>query len=383
MITANSLLISTLCAFAIATPLSKRDSCTLTGSSLSSLSTVKKCSSIVIKDLTVPAGQTLDLTGLSSGTTVTFEGTTTFQYKEWSGPLISISGSKISVVGASGHTIDGQGAKWWDGLGDSGKVKPKFVKLVLTGTSKVTGLNIKNAPHQVFSINKCSDLTISDITIDIRDGDSAGGHNTDGFDVGSSSNVLIQGCTVYNQDDCIAVNSGSTIKFMNNYCYNGHGISVGSVGGRSDNTVNGFWAENNHVINSDNGLRIKTVEGATGTVTNVNFISNKISGIKSYGIVIEGDYLNGKTTGTATGGVPISNLVMKDITGSVNSTAKRVKILVKTLLTGNGLGCRLPVVLPILDVLESHLDLVQAVNPLLKYSYDYIYLLFFSLLFNT
>ncbi|GAA24503.1 K7_Pgu1bp [Saccharomyces cerevisiae Kyokai no. 7] len=178
-------------------------------------------------------------------------------------------------------------------------------------------------------INKCSDLTISDITIDIRDGDSAGGHNTDGFDVGSSSNVLIQGCTVYNQDDCIAVNSGSTIKFMNNYCYNGHGISVGSVGGRSDNTVNGFWAENNHVINSDNGLRIKTVEGATGTVTNVNFISNKISGIKSYGIVIEGDYLNGKTTGTATGGVPISNLVMKDITGSVNSTAKRVKILVK------------------------------------------------------
>lgn len=110
MISANSLLISTLCAFAIATPLSKRDSCTLTGSSLSSLSTVKKCSSIVIKDLTVPAGQTLDLTGLSSGTTVTFEGTTTFQYKEWSGPLISISGSKISVVGASGHTIDGQGA---------------------------------------------------------------------------------------------------------------------------------------------------------------------------------------------------------------------------------------------------------------------------------
>ena len=74
---------------------------------------MKKCSSIVIKDLTVPAGQTLDLTGLSSGTTVTFEGTTTFQYKEWSGPLISISGSKISVVGASGHTIDGQGAKWW------------------------------------------------------------------------------------------------------------------------------------------------------------------------------------------------------------------------------------------------------------------------------
>ncbi|EJS43013.1 pgu1p [Saccharomyces arboricola H-6] len=328
MILNNSLLLSTLCAFAVASPLLKRDSCTLSGSSLSTLSTVKKCSSIVIKDLTVPAGTTLDLTGLASGTTVTFEGTTTFQYKEWAGPLISISGSKIKVVGASGNVIDGQGAKWWDGKGDSGKVKPKLIKLVLTGTSTVSGLNIKNAPHQVFSINKCSDLTVSNISVDIKAGDSAGGHNTDAFDVGSSTNVVIQGCTVYNQDDCIAVNSGTNIKFLNNYCYNGHGISIGSVGGRSDNTVNGFWAENNHVINSDNGLRIKTVQGATGAVKNVNFISNKISGIKNYGIVIEGDYLNGKTTGTATGGVPITNLVMKDTTGSVSSSAKRVKILV-------------------------------------------------------
>ena len=218
MILANSILISALCAFAVSTPLSKRDSCTLSGSSLSSLSTVKKCSSIIIKDLTVPAGETLDLTSLISGTTVTFEGTTTFGYEEWAGPLISISGSKINVVGASGHVIDGQGAKWWDGKGDSGKVKPKFVKLGLTGTSKVTGLNIKNAPHQVFSVNSCSDLTISSVTVDIRDGDSAGGHNTDAFDVGSSTNVVIQGCTVYNQDDCIAVNSGTTCLLYTSRC---------------------------------------------------------------------------------------------------------------------------------------------------------------------
>ncbi|CAI4044517.1 hypothetical protein N7582_003092 [Saccharomyces uvarum] len=331
MVLASSVLLSALYAFAVsAAPLSKRDSCTLSGSSLSSLSAVKKCSSIIIKDLTVPAGKTLDLSGLTSGTTVTFQGTTTFGYKEWAGPLISISGSKINVVGASGHVIDGQGAKWWDGKGDTGKVKPKFVALGLTGTSKVTGLNIKNAPHQVFSVNKCSDLTISGVTVDIKAGDSAGGHNTDAFDVGSSTNVVIQGCTVYNQDDCIAVNSGKNIKFLNNNCYNGHGISIGSVGGRSDNVVNGFWAQNNRVINSDNGLRIKTVQGATGSVSNVNFIGNKISGIKKFGIVIEGDYLNGKTTGTATGGVPITGLVMKDNTGSVTSSAKRVKILVKS-----------------------------------------------------
>lgn len=47
------------------------------------------------------------------------------------------------------------------------------------------------------------------MTIDNSAGDSGGGHNTDGFDIGSSSNVVISGAKVYNQDDCVAVNSGT------------------------------------------------------------------------------------------------------------------------------------------------------------------------------
>ncbi|CAL3972957.1 unnamed protein product, partial [Diplocarpon coronariae] len=46
---------------------------------------------------------------------VIFDGTTTFGYEEWSGPLISISGESITVVGAPGNSIDGGGARWWDG----------------------------------------------------------------------------------------------------------------------------------------------------------------------------------------------------------------------------------------------------------------------------
>jgi polygalacturonase len=47
------------------------------------------------------------------------------------------------------------------------------------------------------------------MTIDDSAGDSEGGHNTDGFDIGSSSNVMITGANVYNQDDCVAINSGT------------------------------------------------------------------------------------------------------------------------------------------------------------------------------
>jgi hypothetical protein len=43
---------------------------------------------------------------------VIFAGTTTFGYEEWSGPLISFSGANIDISGASGHLIDGGGARW-------------------------------------------------------------------------------------------------------------------------------------------------------------------------------------------------------------------------------------------------------------------------------
>jgi galacturan 1,4-alpha-galacturonidase len=40
--------------------------------------------------------------------------------------LISVSGTKITVSGASGHLIDADGAKWWDRKGSNGgKTKPK------------------------------------------------------------------------------------------------------------------------------------------------------------------------------------------------------------------------------------------------------------------
>jgi polygalacturonase len=80
----------------------------------------KGCTSIVLNGIKVPAGQTLDMTDLSDGTTVTFEGTTTFGYEEWDGPLVSFSGSNIIIQGASGHLIDMGGEQWWDGEGSNG-----------------------------------------------------------------------------------------------------------------------------------------------------------------------------------------------------------------------------------------------------------------------
>lgn len=170
-------LILALGALAAANPLpgklGDRASCTFTDAA-SAIKGKTGCSTITLSGITVPAGTTLDLTGLNDGTTVIFSGTTTFGYKEWSGPLISVSGTNIIVQGASGHVIDGNGGQWWDGKGgNGGKTKPKYAmswqcNLMIMRVANTVGrffaahkltnsiiknLNVKNTPVQGFSIN--------------------------------------------------------------------------------------------------------------------------------------------------------------------------------------------------------------------------------------
>ena len=130
-----------------------------------------------------------------------------------------------------------------------------------------------------------------------------------------------------NQDDCLAINSGTDITFTGGTCSGGHGLSIGSVGGRDDNTVENVVISNSKISNSENGVRIKTVSGATGSVKNVTYSDITLSGITDYGVVIEQDYENGDPTGTPTAGVPITGLTLNGVTGTVSSDAKEVYIL--------------------------------------------------------
>ncbi|EPE02184.1 glycoside hydrolase family 28 protein [Ophiostoma piceae UAMH 11346] len=294
-------------------------SCTFSGSSGASLASKSQtaCATIVLNNVAVPSGTTLDLSKLADDTTVIFEGETTWGYKEWSGPLLQIEGTGITVKGASGAVLNADGARWWDSEGSNGgKTKPKFFYAHSLINSKIVDLNIKNTPVQAVSINGCDGLTITDMTIDSSDGDSAGGHNTDGFDIGTSSNVVIDGAKVYNQDDCVAINSGTSITFENGLCSGGHGLSIGSVGGRSDNTVDTVTFYNIQVKNSVNGIRVKGTEGTTGTIKGVTYNKITLSGITKYGVLIEQNYKGGDLVGSPTTGVPITDLIIENITGT-------------------------------------------------------------------
>ncbi|KAG6062136.1 hypothetical protein E4U32_002647 [Claviceps aff. humidiphila group G2b] len=286
------------------------------------------CSTITLRNLKVPAGKTLDLSDLSDGTRVIFTGRTTFGYQEWEGPLIAMSGKNIKVSGSPGNIIDCQGARWWDGKGSNGgKKKPKFFNAHDLINSEIRNLNILNTPVHAFSISHAENLGIFNVNIDDSAGDTQGGHNTDGFDIGTSNGVTISGCSVRNQDDCMAINSGTNITFVNGFCSGGHGLSIGSVGGRSSNIVKGIHIANSKVTKSMNGIRIKTIAGAKGAVSDVVYDNISLSEISDVGIVVQQDYKNGSPTGKPTTGVPITNLTVNRVTGNVQPGGTNVHIL--------------------------------------------------------
>ncbi|KAF3925466.1 Polygalacturonase [Orbilia brochopaga] len=301
-------------------------------------SAVKSCTLLTLSNISAPPSSTIDLQKLLPSATVVFAGLTTFGVTANNDfdPIV-ISGSNVLITGATGHTIDGGGPNYWDGQGSNGGgAKPDhFIVVKKTSNARITNLNIKNWPVHCFSMTGNEGLTVSGLNLDNSDGDAAnsksGGkaaaHNSDGFDISSSDYVTLENINVHNQDDCVAVTSGTHITVTGMYCYGGHGLSIGSIGGKSNNTVDTVTFENSQIINSENGCRIKTNSGTTGTVKNIIYKSITLSGITDYGIDVQQDYLNGGPTGDPTNGVDISNVQFIDVTGTVESSAYDYYIL--------------------------------------------------------
>jgi len=186
----------------------------------------------------------------------------------------------------------------------------------------------------MFSISGCKGLVLDSIRIDNAAGDQMAGnkktlgHNTDAFDVGESSDITISNAYVHNQDDCLAVNSGTNIRFTNGTCIGGHGLSIGSVGGRNNNIVRGVQITNSRISKSENGIRIKTkANKGKGEVKDVTYSNIRLDGITKRGIVIQQDYENSGPTGRPQGDIHISGLKISGVTGSVNSGAKKIYVL--------------------------------------------------------
>lgn len=101
--------------------------------------------------------------------------------------------------------------------------------------------------------------------------------NTDGFDPGQSSNVLLAYSYISTGDDHVAIKASrlpgsNNLTFAHNHFYYGHGMSIGSEtnGGVSNVTVTDMTIDGNDSSNG-NGLRIKSDSSRGGKVSNVSY----------------------------------------------------------------------------------------------------------------
>lgn len=159
---------------------------------------------------------------------------------------------------------------------NGGITKPDhfFVIDKALGNSVTENLYIQNYPTHCFSIENSVGLLMANIVLNNTAGNApnnisdglAAAHNTDGFDVSSCNNTIIRDSTVLNQDDCVAITSGNNVTVSGMYCDGGHGLSIGSVGGKSNNNVTNILFEDSQILNSQNGARIKTNSNTTGYI---------------------------------------------------------------------------------------------------------------------
>ena len=77
--------------------------------------------------------------------------------------------------------------------------------------------------------------------------------NTDGFDV-TGKNVWIHDCTVWNQDDCIAVKDGSENMLFERITASGLGLTIGSIGG---STVRNVTFRDSYMHHTYKGIYVK------------------------------------------------------------------------------------------------------------------------------
>ncbi|KAF7271942.1 hypothetical protein GWI33_015240 [Rhynchophorus ferrugineus] len=300
---------------------------------------VENCKAIVIENLFVPGGKTLELL-LKEGSKLTFKGRTTFGFTEWDGPLVMINGTNVFIEGEDGAILDGQGQLYWDGQGGwSGTVKPTFFTIQLHN-SVMRNIYVLNTPMGCALITDSTNVQFSDWVIDDLSGDQDKapgkyGHNTDGFDIFNSTGITVRNASIYNQDDCVAVRSGSNIIIDNFYCHGGHGLSV-SVGFSDDsvelNTLSNVTISNSVLEKGQNAIHVKThVDSGNGSISNVTYENITFKGLTSTGINIQQNYRNLPPNSTQPkvpkNNIPIRNLQLINVTGSVLSSAVPIYIV--------------------------------------------------------
>ena len=208
---------------------------------------------------------------------------------KWPAALININDQR-NVKISGGGTIDGQGSKWWDkywkmrredyeprGLRWAVDYDAERVRLmVIWKSSDVTieNLSLKRSGFWTVQVVYSDHATIDRVRIS----DNAG-PSTDGVDIDSSSQVLVENCDIDNNDDDICLKAGRDydglrvnrpteyVVIRNNITRRGAGVI--SFGSETSGGIRKVVAYGNRGIGTAEGIRFKSATTRGGFVEDV------------------------------------------------------------------------------------------------------------------
>lgn len=203
----------------------------------------------------------------------------------------------ITICG--GGVLDGQGQAWWhwkklqgaaaQELMDSeskkipveqrvygteeAALRPSFVQFIRCEKIKLLDFTIKDGPQWTIHPVYCRNVYAKGLKI------ITNGPNTDGFNPDSCRDVLIEKCEFSTGDDCIAINSGlnedawrvgipcEQVEVRNCIFRKGH--AAVAIGSGMSGGVEHIYVHDCAAVNTERGIRIKSMRGRGGYVRNV------------------------------------------------------------------------------------------------------------------
>jgi len=290
-------------------------------------------------------------------------------------PLIYARGCENVAVTGEG-TFNGQGWAWWhwkrlqqaaaktlcdaefNGIPveervygtEEAALRPQFLQPVLCRNVLIEGVTFVNGPMWTMHPLYCENVLVRGVTVRTE------GPNTDGLNPDSCCNVVVEGCSFFTGDDCIAINAGmnedgwrvdkpcENIVIRNCRMVEGHGGVV--IGSGMSGGVRNVYAHDCSFAGGERGIRLKSMRGRGGVVENVWFEDIKMTDLRRQAIVINMFY--GASTAAPRSKTPP---VFRNITIR-NVTCERV---------GGAVDIRGLPEQPVRDVVLEHLR-VHAVN---------------------
>ncbi|OAY75897.1 putative polygalacturonase [Ananas comosus] len=178
------------------------------------------------------------------------------------------------LVMRGGGTIDGNGHEWWARSCKRNKTNPcrpapKAITFHRCKHLTVKELTLINSQQMHMAFSMCSHVRASHLKV-IAPAESP---NTDGIHVSESVSVVVKDSTIGTGDDCISiVGNSSSVWIRGILCGPGHGISIGSLGkSKSHDEVHNIQVDRCLIKNTENGVRIKTWQGGSGSARKILF----------------------------------------------------------------------------------------------------------------